>query len=168
MGFFKALIEQNFLNDSQGNILFYPWGWLGSGFTIDSEEKKIHIQNFIKKFYLIGLLIFINFLFLKVWVVLILMFCHSAWYYFVIKKQTQNLQKTTEKFRLLEFLENTTKFLNLPALILFEVLYCGLIGVGISIATKGKDLITAYSTIIFFALGAILFGYMIKVKLKKN
>lgn len=40
MGYFDGLTDACFKNDSSSNPLFYPWGVIGSGFVLESEEKK--------------------------------------------------------------------------------------------------------------------------------
>jgi hypothetical protein len=168
MGFFKALAEQNFKKDSQGNTLYYPWGSFASGVIIDSEKTKNQIQRFIKKSFLIAIIVVVFFQILKNWAGIILILSIFPWYYLGIKKRIQNLPKSTEKIKISESIENSTKFLNLPTLILFELLCCAAVVAGIWIAMDGRELITAYSGIIFFGLCAVCYGYMIKIKLNKQ
>ena len=39
----------NFKKDTEGRTLYYPWGYLGSGYIIESQKKMNQIRKFHKK-----------------------------------------------------------------------------------------------------------------------
>jgi hypothetical protein len=61
MGYFDSLADASFKQDASGNWLFYLYGILGSGFIIDSEDKKNQIHGFFKKMYKVMLPVIIRF-----------------------------------------------------------------------------------------------------------
>ena len=46
MGYFDALAEGVFKKNALGNTVFYPWGVLGSGFVVPTDEDRGRIHAF--------------------------------------------------------------------------------------------------------------------------
>src|SRR3989337_695722 len=103
MGYFDGLTDGLFKKDTLGDILFYPWGMLGSGFIIKSEPKHNQIRRFIKTISiiilfsvtitLIPLIYWLNYwpYFILFWLGALLIF--TGWYYVAVKKITRDLPR---------------------------------------------------------------------------
>jgi hypothetical protein len=58
MGYFNGLTSSSFKLTPDGRRLFFPWGILGSGYAIASEQDYLRLQRQLKA-YLIGSLVLI-------------------------------------------------------------------------------------------------------------
>ena len=57
MGYFDALTSSYFKTAQDGRKLFFPWGVLGRGYIVDSEQAYERLRRQIKVFTLIGLVL---------------------------------------------------------------------------------------------------------------
>lgn len=66
MDYFDGLTDTKFKTDTQGRLLFYPWGILGKGSFLPDESKKQQIRRFVRLYYImflpaiIGTIVFIG------------------------------------------------------------------------------------------------------------
>lgn len=168
MSFFDSLTSGAFKKDSQNRNLFFPWGIFGSGFIVESEERLNQIQKSYNKMWIVMLLSFFTLLaVLGFWVILLVPVC-QAWQYFAIKKITKNLQRTTEKLKISETYKNSAKSFNLPLLILLELLSLVFVAAGVWIIAIGERSFMAYASLGFISLCAVIFGYVIFLKIKNK
>lgn len=171
MGYFDGLADNLFKMDSSGKTLFYPYGSFGSGIVIESEEKKNQVRGFVKKTYFASLLVIIIIgMTVGYWLNFALLPVYYGWYYFIVKKVTKDLPKSTEKLKISESLKNSAKSHNLSTLILGELCSIGFVGVGFFILQKGQNQhspIVGLASIGFFGLCGISLGYMIFAKLRE-
>ncbi len=169
MGYFDGVTDAIFKKDASGNTLFYPWGIFGSGFIIDSEDRKDQIRGLIKTIYIIMIpAIVIIQVTVGAWLNLVLLPVFIVWYCFTVKKLTKGLQKTEEKLRVSEAYKNSAKSHNLPTLIILEFTSLGFVGLGIWILLKGKNPLIAYAAIGLFGLCSVAIGYMIIAKIRQK
>lgn len=169
VGYFDGVTDAAFKKDSQGRNLFFPWGIFGSGFIVESEEQRNQIRNFFKKMYMVIVpTIIIIQMAVGFWLNLVLIPVYCVWYYFTIKKITQNLPRTTERLKTSEAYKNSAKSHNLPTLIFLELTSLGFVATGVWLLTIGKGSFNAYARMGFFGLGAVIFGYMIVEKIKNK
>jgi uncharacterized membrane protein len=142
MGYFKALGEALFKVDEAGNTLFYPWGILGRGVILDTEERKDQILLFISRYYLITfVLIFcLQFLILFAHIdairmslsfgVLILMM--TVWYITRIRALTSELPKTSIRMTMSNGWEATARNLPRPVIAGGFIAMIVMIGLGLA------------------------------------
>jgi len=169
MGYFDGLTDAVFKKDSSDNTLFYPWGIFGSGFVIDSEEKKNQIRGFIKKMYIVLLPVIIIIQgTVGYWLYWVLLPVYFVWYIFMIKKITKDLPKSTEKLKISEAYKNSAKSHNLPTLIILLFFSLGSVAISIWVLQSGKGSLVTYTPMGFFGLCSVVFGYMIVVKIKNK
>lgn len=166
MGYFDGLADAVFKKDASGNNLFYPWGVLGAGYIIESEEKKNQIRGFYKKMYMVMLpAIIIIQVAVGFWPNLILLPIYYVWYYFSSKKMTKGLKKSSEKLGLLEAYKNSAKSHNLPTLIILELVSLGFLAAGIWLLSIGLGSVAVYFCVAFAVLCVAAIGYMIFAKI---
>lgn len=56
MNYFESIADSYFKKSNEGKVIFYPWGVLGKGYIIPTEEKAIKIRKSFKKGGVISLL----------------------------------------------------------------------------------------------------------------
>jgi Ca2+/Na+ antiporter len=166
MGYFDGLTDASFKKDSAGNSLFYPWGALGSGYIIESDESKNHIRGQIKTTYVVIIpLIIIVQVTVGVWLNAILLPVFVAWYIFYVKKMTKTLKKSDEKLTVKESVENSAKSHNLMTLILLLIISLGFVSIAVILLISKGSHFVPYAAIAMFGPGVFIFTRMIKHKL---
>jgi hypothetical protein len=61
MGYFDALSSASFKTSHDGRRLFFPWGVLGRGYVIEYEQDAKRIEQEIKIFMIVALILIIGF-----------------------------------------------------------------------------------------------------------
>jgi len=166
MDYFDGLTDAKFKTDTQGRLLFYPWGILGKGYVLPDESKKQQIRRFVRLSYIVfwpaimGTIIFIGWVFS--FAVLFLLFLR---YFFETSRFLKGLPATSERLSLSESYTNSAKshnMLTLWILLIFSVLFV-LSGFAILVHNKNAWFV-GLASIIFFGASSLASGYMIKVK----
>ncbi len=169
MGYFDGLTDASFKKDSQGKDLFFPWGILGSGYVLESEEQKEKFRKFFKTMYLtVFLTIFIIQIIFTAWINILLLPAFYIWFHLTIKKMTKGLQKSNEKLKTYEAYQNSAKSHNLITLILLEGVAFLFVAGGVFIISRDEKAWIGYLCIAFFSFCSVAIGYMIYSKIKKN
>jgi peptidoglycan/LPS O-acetylase OafA/YrhL len=55
MGFLDAICEGSFVRRTDGRLLFFPWGALGRGYVIPSEERCRRMRRELKILFVVNL-----------------------------------------------------------------------------------------------------------------
>ncbi len=55
MSFLDRVTDSSFKINDLGQVVFYPWGILGKGYVLGSDEKEEQVRRFGRKFMLLGL-----------------------------------------------------------------------------------------------------------------
>jgi len=169
MGYFDGIVDGAFKKSDSGDTLFYPWGKFGSGFIIKSDEQHEHFRKFYKKMYMVLLpAIIIIQLTVGFWLNAALLLPYGIWYYFISKKMTANLSRTTEKLRFKESYENSAKSHNLATLIILEVLAVAVLAFGVWGILVGSTSTMLIVSTVFFGICGASFGYMIFIKVRSQ
>ncbi len=175
-GYFYGMVNASFKNDTQGNTLFYKWGFLGKAYVIPYAEKENEIREFLMFFYGISLALSISVSVLTVegnWFFpsLILWISLLIWYQIKISSLTRDLPISYEKLSLKESYNNSAQghkeytlwFLSIGSILFF---ICGLFILIIDHELK-EQLFGASFAIMFGALSVAAI-YMLKTKRKNN
>jgi len=190
MSFFEALVDNSFKRDDSGRTLYYPWGPLGRGFIVESEETIERVRNILKYiatipffclFFLICLYvapffdvfisidILISLLFITLFSTIFFVF----WFYFFTKKITSPLQKSNEKLRVSETHGRFVRSCHLPTLVFIEIILIIVFAAGIFFTQSGlvkswDDQFSIYFFIELGGLGALSVGYLIFAKIRQE
>jgi len=60
MGYFDGLTSASFKTTQDGHRLFFPWGVLGSGYAIASEQDYLRLRQQVKGFMIVSLVLVIG------------------------------------------------------------------------------------------------------------
>lgn len=178
MGYFDRLADNSFSKDSQGRDIFYPKGYFGKGFILESQEQHAKAYSAIKKVLKIGLLsglllcILIGFFPEKViYTMIFSWFLTSTTYYIVVSKNiSKNLAATNENLKMSAVVDSK----GLMQLFLAEFLSLVFIGGALYLFYYDKQNATSLSIvgivicIILFGLIAIVNGYAIITKIRNR
>ena len=169
MGYFDALTTSSFKTTDDGRRFFFPYGIIGRGFIIPTEDEYHKMRRTVKIYMMISLsfvIIATRFpLLIGLAVVAILLIPYFLWAHV----KSRQMQVTQEKLTFKEHELNVTRVHNFLDLWLLELGAIGFVfaGIYILIIAPEKWLI-ASASILFFGLAAIAFGRMIFVKRKQR
>jgi len=164
MGYFNALASGIIKKDKQNRSVYYPWGVLGKGYVIPTEEKESEIKTLVIRFYQIMFALIIFHAFTKqLWFSLPLFLASAVWFLYGSYRFTSGLELSQEKLTLKEAYTNSGKQHNLVVLwillgvsVIFTcfgllLLLVGKLGAGLFLTT-------------LFGLCTAAIGYMVKIK----
>jgi hypothetical protein len=166
VGYFDALTSSYFKTAPDGRKLFFPWGVLGRGYTIASEEHYRRLQQQIKIYVVVSLVLVMGSASLRGYVVAYVIVALLIGFYLVwMGYLLRRLQSSNERLSLRESTASRARALNLPVLWLLEIVALAFVGFGILIfiLDPGSRLI-ALASILFFGLCAVKFTYMLVLR----
>lgn len=164
MGYFNALASGIIKKDVQNRSIYYPWGVLGKGYVISSEEKETDIKNLVIRFYqCIFALIFVFLLFKSLWLLVLLGVGLMGWFLLSNHRFTTGLEVSQEKLTLKEAYTNSGKQHNLVVLWILLGVSVIFTSLGLLLLLVGKLGLGMFTTILFGLCTAAI-GYMVKVK----
>jgi hypothetical protein len=171
MGYFDALANGLFKGAPNGRVIFYPWGALGRGYELPTEEKHREIRQFVKRYFIVFLVLVIiagtvaDLMGVSGWLMAFLFpLALMTAYQFRVQSLTRGLRKTDQKLSLLESYRNQAASLSMAMLWLMEFgsILFGLLGIGGLLL--GIDPLLAIASISISGGLCIVFGYMIRTK----
>jgi NADH:ubiquinone oxidoreductase subunit 3 (subunit A) len=163
LGYIDGLTDALFKLDRDGKDIFYPHGILGKGYVLPNSAKKEEVRGFLKRFYLVSLLLILLTGSTVGWAAnVILIPPLLLWYYLRVKRLLKEVMPTAEKLKFSEAASNSAKSHNLFTLWFLEV--CSLLfvlsGLLILFIAPQKWFIGLMS-VVFFGACAFSIGYMI-------
>jgi len=166
MGYFDALTSSSFKTTKDGRKLFFPWGTLGRGYLIPTEEEYEKLRRKVKVYFIISLpiiIILVNRL--NILGDLILLLVLTLPYLFWAYKQSRKLEPSNEKYTYKQSFSTQAREYNAATLWRLEIGSLAFVAAGIFILVKdSQNWPIALASIAFFGLGAIVFGKMILVR----
>ncbi len=177
MSYFDDFVNVSYKKDALGRILFFPWGILGKGYIVESEQTHQKLKNSFKKMYLIMIPIVITMVIIQpiiaiylglytVFFFLMLFASCCVWIYFSVKKITDPLPVSSEKLKISESFSSSAKPHSIVTLILLELFSIGFIGIGIYNFIWCHNQFIGFVTIVFFLFCSISIAYWIIKKLR--
>lgn len=170
MGYFEAIADSYFKKTTSGQNVFYPWGVLGSGYIIPTEERTSELRRSFKRAGIFSLLYVYLVLFMgkafgfPVGAGFFLLYTFV--YYIVIQTITRNLVKANEKLTTVEFYSNQAKGLSYVNIVLLGLCCLGFVLAGIWVIVQGKGFWVGLSSILFFGFGFLVFLFQLRKKIK--
>ena len=103
MGYFDALTSGAFKTAQDGRRLFFPWGVLGSGYELPSEQDYERLRRWVKGYMIVSLVLIIALGMLNAYlvggiVVVLLMASYAVWAQMVVR----GLQPSGERLSMRE------------------------------------------------------------------
>lgn len=185
MGYFNGIVDGSFKTTEDGVLLYYPFGVLGQGYVIPTNEKKQEIRKRLKWLYAISLILIIgsassfvpSVLILSIpwWIVGIIYLLVGLGLlvvsYFVAKGFTKGLTSVGKKLTIAESYQNSAKSHNAFTLVVAEIGSLLLVLAGMWMIFDNHLVwylrLNGVLSVLFFGLCSVVIGYMIKVKIQK-
>jgi hypothetical protein len=160
MGYFDALSSACFKTAQDGRRLFFPWGVLGRGYVIESEQDSKRIEQEIKIFMIVTLILVIGFgefgSYPQSFVIAALLtgvYTVRAWYLIC------RLQRSDERLSLKESSASQARAHSALSLWLLEIASLVMLGGGIWMFFGAPEKrLVAFAGIVMFGAGAAKFA----------
>jgi hypothetical protein len=170
MGYFDALTSSSFKTASDGTRLFFPWGTLGSGYSIASEQDYLRLRRQIKIYLTVSLVLivvcnpFLGYLITFAIVALLIGF-YLVWMRYTLRE----LKKSSERLSLQESMTSQALAHNLTTLWLLQVAAVAFVVIGVVMlfASPGSRLIGLLS-VLFFGVCGIFNARMIAMRRRET
>jgi hypothetical protein len=159
MGYMDALISGYFKTTQDGGKLFLPWGVLGRGYVIASEQDFKRLQRLIKVYMALSLVLIIGSGWLQPYwggfaIAALLVVSYAIWVQFVLRR----LQPSQERLSLKESVAAGARAHSDASLWLLEIAALAFVGAGILILiVDPHNRLIALACIAFFGLAAVKF-----------
>jgi hypothetical protein len=163
MGYLDLLTNGYFKTAHDGRKLFFPWGVLGRGYTIASEQDYLRLQQQIKVYMVVSLVLVIGSASLKgdlvgLVVATLLTGLYAVWSRYLLGR----LQRSDEKLSLRESSTSRAHLLGPIVLWLLEIIALAFVGGAVFILIVDPDKwFVALAGIVLFGFAAARFAYML-------
>ena len=166
MGYFEGLTSSSFKITQDGRRLFFPWGVLGSGYALASEQDYQRLRRRLKAYMIVTLVLIIGSgsfqgYIVSVVVVVLLLTFYLVWMWHLLRR----LKVADERLSLQESMTSGAQAHGVVVLWLLEiaslVFVCG--GIFMFIVDPNQWLV-ALAGIFFFGLGAVVFARMLVLR----
>lgn len=167
MGYFDGLVNVSFKKADDGKTIFYPYGSFSAGYIV-SEDKESAAKTFLKKYYIISLIvIIIAIVFFKLFALALSIFFIPI-YYFKVKKIIVGAEPTQQKNTYKERIKNMAKAFG--PVISLVMLIIDLIMLGASVVCVFIPQARAIGIVgaLFFGAGLIQTVFLVKYSLEEK
>jgi hypothetical protein len=160
MGYFDALASSSFKIAQDGRRLFFPYGVLGRGYVIDSEQDFKRLERQIKIFMIVSLIVLIGFCSLgsylqSIVIAAVLIGFHAVWAWHL----TRRLQRSDERLSLKESTASQARAHSALSLWLLEIGSLALVCSGILMFfIDPENRLVAFACIAFFGICTAFFA----------
>ena len=165
MGYFDALTSSYFKTAQDGRKLFFPWGILGRGYAIASEQDYKRLQRQIKTYTVVSLVLIIaagvrHVYFASIVAALLIVF-YMIWTRYLLR----GLQPSDERLSLQDSMTSKARAHSAVSLWLLEISALVFVALGILIiVVNPRAWLIALGSIIIFGLGAVMFTHMLVLR----
>ena len=164
MGYFDALASGAFKRTTSGKMAFYPWGKVGKGYEIQTDEQYEEIHGFIVRYYMIVLPIAVgSAVFLK-WLALVIVPLAVIPYVLWLRRWTSILPTTDERLTFRESFEAQASAHSPVMLWVLLAISLAFVLAGAAIVLSGGDILIGLVCALFFGCCAAVFGFMISAR----
>ncbi len=172
MGYFDALTSSAFKTADDGRKLFFPWGTLGRGYVLGSDEDYVRLRGQIKTFMIaaLGLIVVSGALqshsyLVSAVVTPVLIGFYAVW----MAYRLRGLQPSDERLSWRESM--TSQALTHSTVVLWLMESCSLafVGAGAFIFVfDPANWLTGIGSMLFFGLCAAVFAFMLVVRSRQT
>lgn len=166
MGYFDALTSGSFKTGEDGRRLFFPWGILGGGYAIGSEESYQRLRRQVKAWMIVSFILIVGGASLQGGLMSIVMLIpllafYAIWMVFLLP----GLEPTDERLSLQESTASQARAHSKVALWLLEIGSIAFVVSGIAILIfDPRSWLVAVGSILFFGLCAAKATHMLMLR----
>lgn len=163
MGYFDALTSSYFKTGQDGRRLFFPWGVLGRGYVIASEQDYERLRRQVKAYTVVSLVLIVGAVAFRgilegLLVAGLLILFYLAWMGYLLR----SMQPSDERLTLTESMTSQARSHGAVVLWSLEVVALLFIAIGIvMLVVDPGEWMIALAGIVFFGLCAAVFTRML-------
>jgi len=152
MGYFDALTSGYFKTAPDGSKLFFPWGVLGRGYTIDSEQDYERLRRQVKAYTIVSLVLIVGVTALQAYVgAVVLGALLIAFYLGWMRYLLRGLQASDERLSLQDSMTSQARAHSVTGLWLLQIGALAFVALGILILVVDPgNWLVAFGSIVFF------------------
>src|SRR3954454_2116217 len=152
MGYFDALTSGYFKTATDGRKLFFPWGVLGRGYTIDSQQDYEQLRRQVKAYTIVSLVLIVGVTALQAYVgAVVLGALLIAFYLGWMRYLLRGLQASDERLLLQDSMTSQARAHSVIGLWLLQIGALAFVALGVLILVIDPDnWLTAFGAIVFF------------------
>lgn len=162
-GYFNALASSSFKVTADGRKLFFPWGVLGGGYDIPSEQDYERLQRQIKVYTIAAMVLVIAPIAIRYFltgfvIAALLMLFYVLWVPYLVR----GLKRTDERLTMRETVSTQARTHNAPTLWLMQFASLAFVAIGIVMLIVEPGMWpVALMSIVFFGFCAMVFAWML-------
>ncbi len=166
MGYFDFLTSSYFKTAPDGRKLFFPWGVLGRGYAIGSEQDYLRLHQQIKIYMIVSLVLVLGSASLEgdlvgLAVATLLIGFYAVWSQYLLRRR----QRSDERLSLQEAMASRARLLSPVVLWLVEIGALAFVGAGVLIfIVDPRNRLIALVAIVFFGLWRPWVAHMIVLR----
>jgi hypothetical protein len=166
MGYFDGLTSGSFKTTQDGRRLFFPWGMLGSGYSIASEQDYQRLRQQVKGYMIVALVLLIATNSFKGYVATVIVAAlltslYLAWMWHLLRR----LKASGERLSLQESMTSQANAYGAIVLWLLEIATLALVVGGIFMfVVDPSQWLVALGVTIFFGFCAAMFARMLVLR----
>lgn len=166
MGYFDGLTSGNFKTAEDGRRLFFPWGYLGRGYVLASEQDGERMRRQLKMYYLVLLLAIVGVSSAHAFILSAAVAGLGIVFYTIwARRQVAGLQPAGETLSYRESSASQARAFGARSLWVLEIVSLLFVAGGILIyVTDPASRPMALLTLIFFGCCAAAIGYMLVIR----
>ena len=165
-GYFNALVSGYFKPAADGRMLYFPWGIVGKGYVIPSQQKYDRLHRDLK-IYQVGSLIVIVALAAMGWLLgciiatVVLVALYAIWALY----QTRGLAPSDERISMRENMAKQAQLHGARGLWVLEIIALVFVAGGVAmLAIDPSQWLAALGSIVFFGGCAVVFARMLRMQ----
>ena len=165
-GYFDALISGYFKTARDGRKLFYPWGAMGRGYAVPSDEDYERLRRRIKIYQVVSLLAIVGAVAAKFYLLAFVIAglsiaFYRAWAPYLVR----GLQPSDERLSLQESMATQARAHDAVGLWLLEIVALMFVATGVVMLVVAPDKrLIALTSIVFFGACAAAFAHMLVLR----
>jgi len=166
MGYFDGLTSGSFKTAHDGKKLFFPWGYLGRGYVLASDEDAERMRRQLKAYYVVTLVAIVatsgsRAFVLSAAVAGLAIVCYAIW----VRRQLAGLQPASEAMSFGESAQAQARAYGSRRLWLLEASSLLFVAIGVFIyVAEPANRPMALLTLIFFGCCAAVIGYLLVIR----
>jgi hypothetical protein len=172
MGYFDALTNGSFKTAKDGRRLFFPWGVMGRGYLIPTEQDYERLRRKVKIYLVLSmfLILLVGFAFkFMVSISIVLLSLIIIPYVLWAHAQCRGLVPVEEKYMISESVASQAREHGTLSLWILEIFSVAFVAGGIFIfVADPKQWPVAILSVAFFGLGAFVFARMIILRRRQK
>lgn len=165
-GYFNALVSGYFKTARDGRKLFYPWGAMGRGYSLPSEEAYERLCRRIKIYQIASLVAIVGAVVVKFYLAAFVIAglsvaFYRAWTPYLVR----GLQPSDERLSMQESMATQARAHGAVGLWLLEIVALMFVATGVVILVVDPDKrLVALTSIVFFGACAAAFAHMLVLR----